>query len=396
MFFKEVTFYRALKKGSISHFEMVFPSEIVEFNGGRGGNYHFADIFGKHHKFFRPYTHQTQDFKVSVLNNGYCFTDNEIVFTKKKEILFEHTSYRTHPLCLDKSPTNFVIRWARKRVIFYKRLIASIRLLFSKKINKNVVLLTRPDIQDCYGHLIVDIMAGYYQVKTFCQKNNIKIDYYILPTKLKFQRELISLLQINMSQVIPSESKIAIQAKNLIIPTLMSDYEVVDYRGFIKPNFNITPPFAKNLYTNLIPETKPFRKIYLKRPEKSNRNITNFQEVETIFKKFGYEIILPDILPLQEQINLFSQTKCIASMHGSGLNNMIFMQENTFVLEIFSEFYHDRVPQTIAFIKGINYSYMIGKTADTSVHPQQENVYINPTELTKALEIMDCKIEKNM
>lgn len=360
-----------------------------------GGNYHFADIFGKHHKFFRPYIHKTQEFRVSILNHGYCFTNNEIVFTRKKDILFEHTSYRTHPLCLDKSPTNFVIRWARKRVIFYKRLIARIKLLFSKKLNKNIALLTRPDIQDCYGHLIIDIMAGYHQVKTFCQKNNIKIDYYILPTKLNFQKELIELLQIDKNQIIPSESKIAIQAKNLIIPTLTSDYDIVDYRGFVKTAVSMSPLFIKDLYTNLASKAKPFRKVFLKRPEKSNRNIINSQEVEAIFEHFGYEIVLPDTLTLWEKIDFFSQIKCIASMHGSGLNNMIFMQENTFAFEIFSEFYHDKIPQTIAFIKNINYSYMVGNTPDTSIHPQQENVYINPQELTKALEIMNSKIEKN-
>lgn len=133
-----------------------------------------------------------------------------------------------------------------------------------------------------------------------------------------------------------------------------------------------------------IPATK-VRKIFLTRPKDSNRNIENLAEVESIFAHFGYEIILPDSLSFIEQISMAKECSIMASMHGAGLSNALFMQEGACVFEIYPQYYHYPCPQFCALLMGQRYFYMIARTPDTTPHPQQENAYVCPQELTTAL-----------
>lgn len=131
------------------------------------------------------------------------------------------------------------------------------------------------------------------------------------------------------------------------------------------------------------------KKIFLTRPKDSNRNIDNLTEIETLLEQFGYKIVLPDNLSLKEQIELFSSVTHIVSMHGAGLYNVFFSTKDTKIFEIFPQYYHNTSTQYIALARGCKYSYMVGETHDTSMHPQQENVYINPEKLKLALQIFE-------
>ena len=112
-----------------------------------------------------------------------------------------------------------------------------------------------------------------------------------------------------------------------------------------------------------------------------------------MFEEFGFEIILPDSLSIKKKIQLLQETKILAGMHGAGIINSIFLNKQATLFELFSEYYHDNIPQYTALARGCKYFYMVGKTSDTSMHPQQENTYINPDTLRKALEIIKQYVE---
>lgn len=221
------------------------------------------------------------------------------------------------------------------------------------------------------------LLLVLFKQKNMYEEKNIEIDYYIFPTTKKYHRELAQLLGISQNQIIPTNIKRAIKARGLIVPSLSDDYEMVEYRKYLHSRGKYPDYFLADFYNNLIPKKYlPSKKIFLRRPKKSNRNIINSSEVEGVFLEFGYHIFLPDDYSLLDQIDVFQQAKCIASMHGSGLDNILFAHNGVYVFEIFSEYYHDNLPMNKCLSKQCHYYYMIGKTLDTSMHPQQENVYI--------------------
>lgn len=280
-----------------------------------------------------------------------------------------------------------------KILAFIKQGLCWLRLLKSRKKKGTIALITRPSIQNCYGHIVSDLIVGYHQILTLAKKHNLQIDFFIFPQETPLQRELAQILGIQ-DRLIPSESRLTLQASQLLIPTLMSDYEIVQYGHYFKYKQNAYPPFLGEVFDAYAPKVRPFRKIFLMRLSSSNRSFANTQEVEEIFSDFGFELVLPDSLSLRQQIELFSQTLCIASAHGSGLMNAVFMQKNTFLFEIFPQHYTDACPLCVAVAKNIHYSYMIGKSPENQQNemPWFENIYVDPKELRKALHILTDRI----
>lgn len=349
----------------------------------------FRDMFGKVSQFLRAYTHKTIDCKVRILPHAYAYTHQEIVFTKSKKALISYGAQRKHPFG-PSLPNSSRLR----RIADFIRLIARwmqfyFSVPFARRYNASVALLTKESELRHYGHFVKEMLAGYYQLKLAKKEP----DFYILPLEMPFQKQVCELLNIDLSRVIPSHTRKLIHAKELIVPTLIADYEIVEYRKYMHTNTHILPLFTYTMHKELFYDilaptqhTKPYRKIYLARPTGSNRNFTNHEEIESVMQQYGFEIVVPDFLSVREQILMMSEVACVVSMHGAGLNNLFFAKEGTKVLEIFSQYYHDRGVQLVALAKQCEYHYIIAETLDTSMHPQQECAYISPDMLHLALD----------
>lgn len=351
-------------------------------------NFHFKDIFGFYHRFFRPFAYRFKALYVYIFPQSYFYSDSsEIVITHSKKALISNTSYFHHEFEKPKMTKGFLrnLLWCVKQI--YKWLRFYLRK--STFINGNVAILHQ---STNYYHFLCESMASFLQIRAFEAKTGIKIDFYTLDSTTAFQRQMWEILQIPRSKIISPQPQKLYKAKNIILPTHIANVEYVEYRdritwsrAFALPTLlrDFYDEFALK-YLNLKAIT-PFRKVFLTRPKDSNRNIINLAEVEAVFREFGYEVIMPDSLSLIEQVTLMNESKIVASNHGAGLTNVLFMQRGAIVFEIFSEFYFDPGPQIIALLKQMRYLYMAGQTADTSPHPQKECVYINPAQLKLAL-----------
>lgn len=75
-------------------------------------------------------------------------------------------------------------------------------------------------------------------------------------------------------------------------------------------------------------------RLYVSRELASRRTVINETEIQAIVKKHGFTIFHPENFTFLEQVAVFSQVKYLVGTHGSGLTNLLFMQENTSVLEL--------------------------------------------------------------
>ncbi|CUU40174.1 glycosyltransferase family 61 protein [Helicobacter typhlonius] len=356
----------------------------------------FRDIFGKLSRFFRAYTHHTLECKVRILPYAYAYTHQEIVFTRSKKALIDHTPFRRHPFSPPLSNTSNIKNYIYliKRTLSYIYLIKQwfsfyTKSLFAKRYNTSVALLTR-EVANNYYHFLNETLAEYYQLKLAKKEP----DFYILPLEMPFHKQVYQLLNIDIKRIIPSHTRKLIRAKELIIPTLLADYEILEYRKYTHFDSHILPLFTYTMHKELFHKTlsithtlKPTRKIFLARPAHSNRNFTNHQEIEKVMREYGFEIIMPDSLSVEEQIHTIREAAYVVSPHGAALENLVFAKEQTKVLEIFPQYYHNRCPQFVALAQKCQYSYLIGDTQDTSMHPQQECIYLSADKLRFALDI---------
>jgi capsular polysaccharide biosynthesis protein len=77
-----------------------------------------------------------------------------------------------------------------------------------------------------------------------------------------------------------------------------------------------------DFYSN--PLTKTPKLIYISREFVPKRKLLNENKCIDLFKKYQFEIIHPEELSLQEQIDIFSKATHVAGPIGSGMHNLLF------------------------------------------------------------------------
>lgn len=388
---KITTTTQAKKDGLIIDEILSIPSEIVNVNGG-GQNYNLVDIFGSYHKFFHPYSHKTIPLFIKILDNGYCYNYDEIIFTKNKEIVIDHTSLRNHPMIPPATNNKikkiyYKLKYAKSYIKFY------LQTFRAKKINGSCLCLSRNGLEKNYGHFLIECMANYHLVK----EKIADIDFIIVDHSLKFQQEIIELLEIPKEKLISVDDRYLLQAKKLIVPTILADWEYIDLRhhlhyGSLGTSSKLTSFYRNN--PNICNfDKKQTLKLFISRKNASFRFIENNDNVENLFREFGYKIIDDKSIPLKELIALCNQSKVIAGIHGAGLTNILFAPKKSHLFVLETQYFHDNYFVTLANSLDINYHYIVGETKDTSVHPRLENAYFDEAKLKEALNILEEKIK---
>uniref|UniRef100_UPI00375295B3 glycosyltransferase family 61 protein n=1 Tax=uncultured Helicobacter sp. TaxID=175537 RepID=UPI00375295B3 len=356
-------------------------------------NFHFRDIFGNHHRFFRPYTRTLPALKVRAFTHAYCYShSSEVLITASRKALISQTSYMTHEFAPPPA-----LSTPRKILFVFKSCLKWLRFYTTRaqRIQGTIAIMHQ---STNYFHYLVESVSSMLQVI----RSGLEVDYYVLDTSMPFAREMVEILQIPREKILSPKPHRLLRADCVVLPTLTADVETIEYRDrllfahALSLPLNILEFYARLSTRAHAPTSRPMRKVFLTRPKDSNRNIENLQEVQAVFGEFGYEMVLPDSLSLGEQIALMRECKVIASMHGAGLANVLFAPSGAVVFEIFSEYYHDFGPQMCALLRGHKYRYMVGETRDTSMHPQKENAYIPPQSLRHALAILEQDMTQNL
>jgi capsular polysaccharide biosynthesis protein len=77
-----------------------------------------------------------------------------------------------------------------------------------------------------------------------------------------------------------------------------------------------------------------FDRIYISRNRGNKRLLLNEKDIIPVLENHGFKIVYTEDLNIKDQINIFSRAKCLVSIHGAGLTNMVFMPTGSRVLEI--------------------------------------------------------------
>jgi len=136
------------------------------------------------------------------------------------------------------------------------------------------------------------------------------------------------------------------------------------------------------LFTHFeIPLSQPQKKIYISRKNASRRKVENELELIELLKANDFLILESEELTFEEQIKLFSDCKILISIHGAGLTNCLFMQENTSVLEFYKkDTFINYCFERMAKELNINYNRQMcvgGKNKETHVDETDLIVEIN-------------------
>jgi hypothetical protein len=135
-------------------------------------------------------------------------------------------------------------------------------------------------------------------------------------------------------------------------------------------------------------------RIYISRRAAGRRRIANEDDILRILNKLDFQLICAEDLSFQDQVKLFSRARYLASNHGAGLTNMLFMKDGARVLELrHASDYVNNCYFVLASALKFDYFYQLcvpkpdqsdSKTAD----PHTADLVVNPQELEKNLELL--------
>lgn len=82
----------------------------------------------------------------------------------------------------------------------------------------------------------------------------------------------------------------------------------------------------------------------------------NLDDIEKIFRSYGFEIVDCGTIPVKKQIELASSAPSIAGLHGAAMTNLLWARPRTHVLELFQPGYLNACYEQIAFHGRLAYS----------------------------------------
>jgi hypothetical protein len=126
----------------------------------------------------------------------------------------------------------------------------------------------------------------------------------------------------------------------------INNFRVVGYELESIRKASVVYDFFKLRLSN--PDAKPTRKVFISRALTTGRDydapslscsnddrMDDHEKLDNLFRSMGYEVVQTENLgSFQEQIDLFYETKVLASITGSGLANAAFMQPGQTLIEI--------------------------------------------------------------
>ena len=205
-----------------------------------------------------------------------------------------------------------------------------------------------------YFHWIFDILP---KIKLCSEHYLLKeIDFFYISNLQNFQKQTLSILNIEEDKILNSDLYRHIQASELI---------VVDHpwyhKGFILNEVEFLPAWIihwlRDVYLKYAKKFDNNEKIYIDRTESkfNHCQIQNDNEIFNFLKEQGFSKYKVGQLSFKNQIHLFHNAKIIIGPHGAAFANLAFCKPQTKVIE-FKPFNHPTVVnKRISEINDLNY-----------------------------------------
>ncbi|MFC3879375.1 glycosyltransferase family 61 protein [Algoriphagus namhaensis] len=170
-----------------------------------------------------------------------------------------------------------------------------------------------------YFHWMTDCLPRIWEGLKQGQTNRI-----LLMDSFKHLPFVTQSLKIIGVEPIYYKSNENVLVKNLVLTSRTASF----------PNFNV--PLTRLTREKLRPKPKgeANRKIYISRKFAPKRKSHNVNDVEMLVRKYGFEVIYAEKLTFKKQLELMSETKVLAGLHGAALTNMLFLPDHASVIEL--------------------------------------------------------------
>ncbi len=212
------------------------------------------------------------------------------------------------------------------------------------------------------------------------------VDHFLIgEAGARFQEESLAALGIPMERCVPCAPSSLHRCQDLLVPSLAGS--------------SGHPPawvcdFLRETFLEMDAPASPSgrrRKIYVSRAGARFRRVVNEDEVTGALLREGFEVVVPERLPIREQARLFAGADVVVAPHGAGCTNAVFCKPGTTFIEIFPPRYVLACYWAVCCQRGLRYAYDVGKTSGSSsgghYFSMLEDIDVDCRRLLKTIEL---------
>jgi tetratricopeptide (TPR) repeat protein/capsular polysaccharide biosynthesis protein len=217
-----------------------------------------------------------------------------------------------------------------------------------------------------YYHWMIDILPRI-EILRRSEVALEQIDWFLINNiDQPFQKETLTLLDIPLNKILPSDRHSHIRARELIVPSFPGHLD------WVPPG---TIEFLRQTFLPQIPENNYPERIYISRDRARGRQVINEKEVIDILNHWGFQTVFLEDLSVLQQVALFAKAKVIVCPHGSSLTNLVFCSPATKVIELFSPHYVRTDYWLLSQQLQLQHYYSVGQSFDC--YPLRHLMYQN-------------------
>ena len=245
---------------------------------------------------------------------------------------------------------------------------------FQPKHISGTVLVLSNSHGNAYGHYLFESLSRLALVED-------TLDSYsaiYVQNSQPFQKRYLTMLGLDDRQIIEADQGMpyGITADRLVMPCWQRQYHyLIDSKitGFLRRK--LLPYAGRTLSRG--------ERIYISRSKARYRRVLNEQELLPILAEYGFSIVYLEDCSVDEQVSIMKFANIVVGPHGTGLDNLLYCDPGTKVLEIFSGLSEGR-PYILSASLNLEYAYLSGEGNATG-YSQRADITVDLTRFKRAM-----------
>jgi len=223
-----------------------------------------------------------------------------------------------------------------------------------------------------YYHVTVEILSRLPYVDRIEEYRDKPLLVDSVLKEVPQYMELLNRINKYNHPIIYIENRKRIKVKKLIYPSYNSWMPInIRKHGMMKAeDFLLSKSAIWNIRENIQDkenlQERCEKKVFISRRNNKNKRLVNEERIIPIFQKYGFEIVYPEEMTFQEQIELYGKTKYFACTTGAALTNIIYTANNAHIICIIPQKFGFCLYSTIAHLLGQKCTFLDAKITSSS------------------------------
>ena len=244
-------------------------------------------------------------------------------------------------------------------------------------------VISTPEANTNYGHWMMELMPRLEVLRRAGYEPSRIERYLINLSGSPHERESLTRAGILWDKVVAVNAQSHFRCEQIVTVNLRTNHFQFSLPWWV-------PSYLRSLFLS-DPAPGGEGRFYITRKDCAFRRVLNEEELYPLLGEYGFEIINPAGLSVQEQARLFASAEAVISPTGAAMTNLVFCAPGTRVMEIFSRDFFDVSSWSEATVARCRYHALIGERdssdvpADTVIGARRQNLVVPVSALRIAL-----------